>query len=44
MRLGARDEEIKGHIFEAVSNKERGHLINKPSIIRPLRPMSQIGG
>jgi len=36
--------KIKEIIINAVLNKERGHLINKPEFTRPKRTMSQIGG
>jgi cyclic pyranopterin phosphate synthase len=44
LRGGAGDGEIRDAIIHAVSNKERGHLINKPGFVRPARTMSQIGG
>lgn len=44
LRGGAQDGEIREIIIEAVSNKERGHMINRPGFQRPERTMSQIGG
>ena len=44
LRGGAADSEIREIIIEAVSNKERGHMINRPGFLRPERTMSQIGG
>jgi cyclic pyranopterin phosphate synthase len=44
LRKGAGDGEIRDVIEGAVSRKERGHLINKPGFIKPVRTMSQIGG
>jgi len=44
VRSGARDEEIKDVISNAVWGKEEGHLINRPGFVRPERTMSQIGG
>lgn len=44
LRGGAADSEIRGLIIEAVSKKERGHMINRPGFLRPERTMSQIGG
>ncbi len=44
LREGARDAEIMELIIEAVSKKERGHMINRPGFLRPERTMSQIGG
>lgn len=44
LREGASDGEIRDVIEGAVSKKERGHLINKPGFIKPVRTMSQIGG
>jgi cyclic pyranopterin phosphate synthase len=44
LREGASDREIRDVIEGAVSRKERGHLINKPGFIKPVRTMSQIGG
>lgn len=38
------DEAIRQVIRDAVWNKERGHLINRPEFVRPSRTMSQIGG
>lgn len=44
LREGANDHEIGDVIVDAVSRKERGHLINKQGFIKPARTMSQIGG
>lgn len=44
LREGAQDGEIRELIIEAVSKKERGHMINRPGFLRPERTMSQIGG
>lgn len=44
LREGGSDEEIREVIADAVSRKERGHLINKPGFVKPSRTMSQIGG
>ncbi|MEW6144661.1 MAG: GTP 3',8-cyclase MoaA [Thermodesulfobacteriota bacterium] len=44
LREGASDLEIRDVIVDAVSKKERGHLINKPGFVKPARTMSQIGG
>lgn len=44
LREGADDGEIRELIIEAVSKKERGHMINTPGFLRPERTMSQIGG
>lgn len=44
LREGAQDSEIRELIIEAVSKKERGHMINRPGFLRPERTMSQIGG
>ncbi|MBM4162062.1 MAG: GTP 3',8-cyclase MoaA [Ignavibacteria bacterium] len=44
LREGSDDEQLKHAILEAVWNKERGHLINRPDFVRPGRTMSQIGG
>jgi GTP 3',8-cyclase len=44
LREGVRNKEIKDLILDAVSRKEKGHLINQPDFIRPIRTMSQIGG
>jgi cyclic pyranopterin phosphate synthase len=44
VRSGEDDETIRQVINDAVRNKERGHLINRPEFVRPSRTMSQIGG
>ncbi|MGH7885131.1 MAG: GTP 3',8-cyclase MoaA [Thermodesulfobacteriota bacterium] len=44
LRKGMNKNEIAHLIKNAVWNKERGHLINKPGFVRPNRTMSQIGG
>jgi len=44
VRSGEDDETIRQVINDAVRNKERGHLVNRPEFVRPSRTMSQIGG
>jgi cyclic pyranopterin phosphate synthase len=44
VRSGEGDETIRQVLNDAVRNKERGHLINRPEFVRPSRTMSQIGG
>lgn len=44
LRAGSEDQQLKHAIREAIWNKERGHLINRPEFVRPGRTMSQIGG
>jgi cyclic pyranopterin phosphate synthase len=44
LRGGAGDDAIGHAVEDAVRQKERGHLINRPGFVRPARTMNQIGG
>ena len=44
LRHGADDAELSDLVRAAVLRKEAGHRVNEPDFVRPLRPMSQIGG
>jgi len=44
LRGGATDAVLCDLIRDAVDRKESGHRIDAPDFVRPLRPMSQIGG
>ena len=44
LRSGASDAEVAALISAAWRRKKAGHLINQPSFVRPVRPMSAIGG
>lgn len=44
LRNGSTDDQLMQVFIDAVRNKEEGHLINRPSFVRPERTMSQIGG
>ena len=44
LRDGASDDELAERLRIAVAGKKKGHGIDDPSFIRPLRPMSAIGG